>query len=74
MEQEKTRIVLKVTGMSCSGCAANVKSALSSVPGVISAEVDLKTGIAEISISERKPSGDQLIAAIKKAGFDARIF
>jgi len=48
-EGEGMHVRMKVTGMTCSHCAANVTRALEGVPGVTSARVDLKSGLAHIA-------------------------
>jgi copper chaperone len=42
----------RIGGMSCGGCVSAVKQKLSSVPGVISVQVDLGKKEAEITSSE----------------------
>ncbi len=61
--------VLKVTGMSCSGCASNVEKALKGVPGVSGAKVDLKAGKATVDFDPAKTSEKELGQAVKKAGY-----
>jgi copper chaperone CopZ len=60
---------LKITGMSCSGCAANVEKALKGVAGVSTATVDLKAGKATIEYDPAKTSENDLVKAVKKAGY-----
>jgi Cu+-exporting ATPase len=42
----------KVTGMSCGGCAHNVEGILLEIDGVISANVDIATGTAQVEMKE----------------------
>jgi copper chaperone CopZ len=63
-------MVLGVTGMACSGCANTVSKALSRVPGVTAVDVDLASGRAEVA---GRVHVDALVAAVEKAGFEARI-
>lgn len=65
---ETTR--LKVTGMSCGGCAASVEKALLKVPGVVSAKVALQEGEAEV----QHQGGDvqAMTAALEKSGYGAQ--
>ena len=44
--------VLDVTGMCCGGCAPKVRSALTAVPGVREAVVDLNTKTASVIVPE----------------------
>lgn len=61
---------LRVTGMHCQSCAANVTEALRLVPGVTHVGVDLPSGIAQI---DGQASVTALIAAVKQAGFDIKV-
>jgi copper chaperone CopZ len=60
---------LKVSGMSCSGCAANVQRALKAVAGVSAADVDLKAGKATIEYDPAKVDEKALATAVKNAGY-----
>jgi copper ion binding protein len=64
-----TKTTLKVTGMSCSGCAANVEKALKGVAGVSAASVNLKEGKAVVEYDPAKTNGKEIAKAIKNAGF-----
>jgi len=61
---------LKVTGMTCNHCVMTVTKALSTVPGVEAADVNLEKAQAVV-----KGSADvqALIAAVKDEGFDAAL-
>ncbi|MGC8744533.1 MAG: heavy metal translocating P-type ATPase [Verrucomicrobiia bacterium] len=66
-------ILLKISGMSCQNCLRRVKETINSVPGVVSAEVELTTGQAVVKVSPKSPPDIKaLVNAIKKAGYDAR--
>jgi copper chaperone CopZ len=49
-----------------------VRSALTSVPGVISADVTMPDS-ASVKIDPSKADGEKLIAAVKKAGYSASL-
>lgn len=62
--------LLSVKGMTCLACSAKVEHALTEVPGVKAAQVDLKSGQARVVADQRvKPT--QLVDAVQKAGFQA---
>jgi len=65
---------LAIGGMTCASCANRVEKALSRVPGVALASVNLATEQASVNL--RVPlTGDlmdQLVAAVKKAGYEAK--
>lgn len=58
-----------VEGMSCDHCVNHVKDALYEVPGVTTAEVDLKSKTALIEAEDRV-SDSTLKEAVKDAGYD----
>ena len=64
---------LRVMGMTCGHCQAKVEQALKGINGVYSAIVDLPDGEAEIDFNDDAVTTDQLVAAITKAGYSAKI-
>jgi copper chaperone CopZ len=64
------RVTLAVTGMTCGGCANAVRRALTRVPGVAGAEVDLAQGRATV---EGSAPADALVAAVAAAGYGVRV-
>lgn len=62
---------IKVSGMTCSACSVSVKSALSKVKGVKSAEVSHEKGIATVVYEDTQTNEQQLRDAINKTGFKA---
>lgn len=59
-------VVLAISGMTCGGCAGAVGRALSQVPGVAEARVDLAKGQATVTGTAR---AEDLIRAVEAAGF-----
>jgi len=59
---------LKVTGMTCNHCVMHTKKALEAVAGVENVEVTLEPGAATVS---GNADSEQLINAVKNAGYDA---
>lgn len=57
--------LFKITNMTCEACVKLSKMALGKIPGVQSAEVDLKSGLAEIK-ADREISWDEIVAALEK--------
>ncbi len=64
---------LKVSGMTCSGCAVSVRNALLETMGVTAAEVDLESARARIQYDPSKVSPAELIEAVNKTGFKASL-
>ncbi|MFA5450361.1 MAG: heavy metal-associated domain-containing protein [Clostridia bacterium] len=61
--------VIEVKGMSCAHCQTNVKNALNALIGV-DAEVDLKKGIAVVTLTRDVPD-EELKTAVNNAGYTA---
>jgi Cu+-exporting ATPase len=60
---------LDIGGMTCASCVGRVERALSRVPGVASAQVNLATEIATVSFDASVASINDLTAAVAKAGY-----
>ncbi|HTT68839.1 MAG TPA: heavy-metal-associated domain-containing protein [Gemmatimonadales bacterium] len=67
------KLTLKVAGMTCGHCQQRVEKALSAVPGVFSAIVDLQDGIAVLDFDDDSATIDDLTAAVAKAGYSASL-
>ncbi len=61
---------LAVGGMSCASCAGRVERALTRLPGVLSAAVNLATERARVSVAHGGPDAAALAAAVRAAGYD----
>ena len=66
-------IKLRITGMTCGHCQAKVEQALKGVRGVYSAVIDLPDGEAEVDFEDDSVTTDQLVAAVGRAGYGAKI-
>ncbi|SDR16893.1 Cu+-exporting ATPase [Paraburkholderia fungorum] len=62
---------LAIGGMTCASCAMRVEKALAKVPGVASASVNLATETATVTMNDATPDAALLIAAVRKAGYEA---
>jgi len=71
-EAENRSWSLPIEGMTCASCVARVEKALSRVPGVVSASVNLATEKAEVEVAGGNIDVESLIAAVRKAGYEAR--
>ncbi len=67
-------ITLSVEGMTCASCVRHVEKALRSVPGVLSASVNLATERAEVIRTAGLAGDRQLEHAVEAAGYTARPF
>jgi Cu+-exporting ATPase len=67
----KSRVELKVEGMSCDACVRSIERKLSKVAGVASARVNLDTGSAVVEYDDSRAQADQLIGAVEQIGYHA---
>lgn len=61
--------VLNTTGITCAGCANKAGSILNGLRGVVSARVDHVTNTAEIEVVRDMLTFDDLLAALRPAGY-----
>lgn len=66
-------VTLKITGMTCAGCASNIHKELSKTPGIISDEVKYPGDVATIKYDASKISVEQIIKVIESAGYKAEV-
>ena len=65
-------ILLLVSGTSCASCAFHVETALTDVPGVVTAEVDLPTGQTAVIVTDETMNIARLHQAVMEAGYNVR--
>jgi len=68
-EKTEEKIQLKITGMHCAGCSANVERALKKVPGVSDAGVNLATEKALVTFDPNIVSLEVLEKAVEESGY-----
>ena len=69
VRDEKT--TLAISGMTCAACATRIEKELNKVDGVVNANVNLANEKASIEYIPGRTTINQLIAAVKKAGYSA---
>jgi len=62
---------LQIGGMTCASCVNRVERALTQVPGVVSAEVNLASERARVTLLAGSVDAEMLAAAVRKAGYEA---
>jgi len=66
-------VTLAVEGMSCASCVGRVDRALTAVPGVLEASVNLAAETANVTYVDGAVSPDRLAAVITDMGYPARL-
>ncbi|CAM3989417.1 Copper-translocating P-type ATPase [Bordetella tumbae] len=67
-----TQTELAITGMTCASCVKRVEKALSAVPGVNQASVNLATERAQVNYDPIAAGTDALVAAVVRMGYEAQ--
>lgn len=66
------RVEFRIEGMSTELDALQVSEALRRVPGVAAVSVDFRTGQADVTFHPQRTGPEELLAAVRRAGFRAR--
>ncbi len=66
-------INLTITGMHCGSCKTLIRDELSEISGVKVESIDHKTGTASLLLEKENISPDEIISAVKRAGYQAKI-
>jgi Cu+-exporting ATPase len=64
---------LQITGMTCASCVARVEKALTRLPGVTEANVNLATSTARLHRLAGSASDADMVQAIERAGYEATV-
>ena len=65
-------VELAIGGMTCASCVARVEKAITKVPGVVSAEINLATEKASVSYLPNVADAVLIGQAVEKAGYEVR--
>lgn len=68
MSASETHLIVK--GMKCDGCVARAREAVGKVPGVVSADFDLKAGTAVVT-GDADPQA--IVQALSDTGYPAEL-
>src|SRR5579871_2458452 len=72
-ETAPAELELAITGMTCASCVRRVERALSKVPGVTSATVNLATERVALALDPAAiPAVETLLGAVDRAGYGAQ--
>ena len=67
------RLVLSIEGMTCTSCSGSIERLLRTEPGVLSADVNLTTNLANIMFLRNETLASNLCEAVESIGFGAEI-
>lgn len=66
------KTILRSQELSCPSCVAKIEKALGAVDGVEVAKVHFNTGRIEVQHDDGRASVDDLVKAVRSAGYEAR--
>src|SRR3989339_1097503 len=64
------KLIIHITGLHCRSCEMLVEDKLSEIPEISRAKVNYKNGTAEIFYDSQKPNDQEVVEAIRSAGYD----
>jgi len=67
------KIVVNITGMSCSACSARVENNISKLEGIAGVSVNLLTNSMSVTFDENQLRADEIIIAVEKIGYGASL-
>ncbi len=68
-----TQCALRVSGMTCGGCAGMVEKSLLKLDGVATAKVDYKTGEAQVQFDSKKTTPEKIVLAFNEVNSGFRV-
>lgn len=68
-----TKTTLRSNELSCPSCIAKIEKALKGIDGVEAAKVHFTTGRIEVQHDENRATTNDLIEAVRSAGYEARL-
>ncbi len=70
---EPQKVKLKVTGMSCGGCANHISKALGELEGILEEDVQFPGDVAIVKFDPDKVTLAGIIKTIEEAGYKAEV-
>src|SRR5690242_5705132 len=71
LEEEESRAILELEGMTCASCAMRIEKGLKKVPGVRDASVNLATEKATVTYDPAITGLDQMVQKVEAVGYKA---
>lgn len=70
---ENAKLSLQVEGISCTGCAMDIETVLSSMDGILKVTVGYATETIDIEYNPAEIDADKILSAIKKIGLKIKV-
>ncbi len=67
------KTLLRSQELTCPSCVAKIEKALTALPGVQDAKVFFNTGRIEVQHDPEKATQQELVQAVRSAGYEARV-
>ena len=70
---ENAKLSLQVEGISCTGCAMDIETVLSSMDGILKVNVGYAAETIDIEYNPAEIDSDRILSAIKKIGLKIKV-
>ena len=70
---ENAKLSLQVEGISCTGCAMDIETVLSSMDGILKVNVGYAAETIDIEYNPAEIDSDRILSAIKKIGLKVKV-
>ena len=67
--QTEAHLRFNIKGMGCASCVATIENSLSSVPGVVTANVNFANNSADVTFDQSQATSDDIFKAVSDAGY-----
>lgn len=71
--QSTTRSIFRAEGFSCPSCIKKIEKRVGRLKGVTAVEVKFASGKVEVDHNPQVTTTDEIIAAIRKAGYESTL-
>lgn len=69
----KKKVSLELTGMHCASCSLIIEKSIKKLPGIHTASASYGAEKADVTFDQDKVKTEDIIGAVKKAGYDAEV-
>jgi Cu+-exporting ATPase len=69
---DTTHVVMPILGMTCASCVGRIETALLRIPGVIAAQANLASEMAEVAFVPERVTTPDLVRVVEDAGYGVR--
>ena len=72
-DTQAQHLILDIGGMTCQACASRIEKVLNKKPAIVQADVNYANEVAHIEFDASQTNAEQILAWVKKTGYEAKI-